>query len=195
MKSFYIHFPIWTHQLVMFQAVYDQLLEADTHTRNAAYILSHLRIRHVACGVAAFAVTLTGNMTDLSNVVDVMTLMTPPPSPAGSMYVPSRVGESFRYTDLPGSGCMYNAQVVAIRGDEMDIRHTGRDIKYGRYTLSIPHVEFEPHTKIPIADPQDDEYVPSHTHSLASEKERMCFLLDRPPTRGSAVECMKRIRA
>lgn len=178
----------------MFQAVFDQLREADAHTRAAAQTLGRLRVRRVACGVVAFAAALTGDMADLADVVDVMTLMTPPPSPMGSSYVPSRVGEAFRYTDLPGSGCMYHARVVAIRGDQMDIRHTGRDIKYGRYTLSVPHVEFERCDGVPAADP-DGEYVPPHALAPVTDEERMDFVIGRPPTRGSAVECLKRIRA
>lgn len=178
----------------MFQAVFDQLREADSHTHAVSQSLNRLCIRDVACGVAAFAAMLAADMADLDDVVDVMALMTPPPSPRESTYVPVRVGETFRYTDLPGSGCMYNARVVAIRGDQMDIRHTGRDIKYGRYTLSVPHVEFQRCDGVPTVGLDDDEYVPPHALAPVTDEERMDFVLDRPPSRDAAVKCMKRIR-
>lgn len=176
----------------MFQAVFDHLHEADTHTRAAAQGISRLRVRDVACGIMAFVTSLSGDMDDLADIADVMTLVTLPPLPATeSTYVPSCVGEAFRYTDIPGSGCMYNARVVAIRGDQIDIRHTGRDIKYGRYTLSVPHIEF---ARCETSDPDDDEYVPPQALAPVTDEERMDFVLGRPPTRDSAVECMKRVR-
>ena len=178
----------------MFQAVFDKLREADAHTHTVALTLNRLCVRDVAYGVATFATTLTGDMADLADVIDVMALLTPPPSPRDSTYVPSCVGEAFRYTDLPGSGNMYNARVIAIRGDQMDIRHTGRDIKYGRYTLSVPCVEFERCDSALATGSDEDEYTPPHTLALVTDEERMNFVLGRPPARGSAVECMKRIR-
>ena len=59
-------------------------------------------------------------------------------------YVPTTVGETFKYTDIPDSNSFYTAQLLALRNDgaTMDIKHIGIDKKYGRSTIEVAEMQF-----------------------------------------------------
>ena len=59
-------------------------------------------------------------------------------------YVPTTIGETFKYTDIPDSNSFYTAQLLALRNDgaTMDIKHIGIDKKYGRSTIEVAEMQF-----------------------------------------------------
>ena len=103
--------------------MFDQLDEAATHTDAVARLLGVL-------GAMSITITTPPTETPVRGMSPV------------SCYVPTFVGEHFKYTDIPGSGTMYYAKVLCIKGDDINIIHTGRDIKYGSYIVNIRQVEF-----------------------------------------------------
>ena len=127
-----------------------------------------------------------------------------------SKYVPTEVNEMFQYTDIPNSNVFYNAKVVAFEDKFISIVHTGKmDSKYGKGRINIKATEFRPppaairkrkkrtqfkrkHTRLskPTMQKNNDAYIPPSTMIPPGNSERMHFVLNRPPSRQSAVNCM-----
>lgn len=90
------------------------------------------------CGkVRMFVSRVLDDMSNMSDVLEIMRLASPLSS---SYYVPTYVDEEFKYTDNYGN--VYNARVLCIRDDEIDVIHTGTDRHYGKYTVNVHDFQF-----------------------------------------------------
>lgn len=130
-----------------------------------------------------------------------------------SKYIPTKINEKFQYTVIPKSkNGFYNAKVVSVEHKFINIVHIGtRDSKYGYDRINIDNTEFRPHrplatgknskrkkkdTKRPTSmqkDKDNEAYIPPSTMIQPGNNERMHFVLNRPPSRRSAVDCMMRL--
>ena len=96
----------------------------------------HLNTFSICGKVHRFTSGILRAMSALSDIVELMQIASCSPA----YYVPTYVDEDFRYTD--NQGIVYNARVLCIRDDEIDMIHTGADSHYGRFTVNIHDIQF-----------------------------------------------------
>lgn len=151
----------------MYQEVFDKLNEASSHTSVVASNLWRVHVHAMSMHISLDACKLEKGMNDLLDILDLIPVASAP----SSRYVPTFVGEHFTYTDIPGSGFMYHAKVLCIRGEEIDLIHTGTDLKYGRHTANVRLVEFGPKCSSSMST-QTKKHRNSELNALPSQEQK-----------------------
>lgn len=149
-----------THTYV-FKDVYACLEEVNTHIQSilpacfgklaqslqsaGSELQAHQQVLRVASAVRSDCARFVQQCVDITDIMDIVdaTKGWLPLATQEFAYVPTKVGEAFKYTDIPGSNNFYKAEVVAILGDhKMNIKHVTTDKKYGYCTIDMLEIEF-----------------------------------------------------
>lgn len=137
----------------LLQTVEHALYDSTTPRTATDNITPRTEVRRVAKRVREVCATVEQQMADTCDILDIMALTSDGVTTLDELeqcvmtdaqYVPTTVGETFKYTDIPDSNSFYAAQLLALRNDgaTLDIKHIGIDKKYGRSTIEVAEMQF-----------------------------------------------------
>lgn len=112
---------------------------SDANVSQRAFI----GVKEVVVGVLSHCATIVQQMVDVGGILDIMNESEDYVHSPTHRYIPSTIGETFKYTELPGSDIFFHAQLVRrVSKRKLAIKHLGIDKKYGSCSIDVAEMDF-----------------------------------------------------
>lgn len=112
---------------------------SDANVSQRAFI----GVKEVVAGVLSHCATIVQQMVDVGGILDIMNESEDYVHSPTHRYIPSTIGETFKYTELPGSDLFFHAQLVRrVSKRKLAIKHLGIDKKYGSCSIDVTEMDF-----------------------------------------------------